>query len=116
MVTTLSYSVSEYMALAETARVTKWLHQVLNELNIPHKSTVVYQHNRGKIDGAGRARACHHFRRKHIDIPYKFIIDIVQDQLLRLQKISTKVMLANILTNRPLPLHSHYLSKIQICC
>ena len=104
--TALSTGQSEYMALAEGAKTGQWLSTLLREIHCSQYlsgglSVPIYSDNTACIalakDPIGHART------KHIEVRYHYIRELVASKKVILQYISTKDMLADILT-KPLPI------------
>ena len=93
----LSSCEAEYMALAMAAQETIWLRTLLSELGFEQLfPTVIAEDNRGAIAIANNTLV--HDRSKHIDIKHHFIRDTVERRQVVLQPVSTKLMVADILT------------------
>ena len=99
----LSSSEAEYMAAGSATQEALWLRTILMELNFPQEGpTPIYEDNQGCI-AMTLTNGGHHSRTKHIDIKHHFIRNCVEDQTVILVWISTKQMIADILT-KALPL------------
>jgi hypothetical protein len=97
--TALSTVEAEYMAICSTAQEALWLQHLLHELGFETPATTVHLHgdNMGSISLAknlNRRRST-----KHIEIRHFFVQDIIQRGALKLERLSTNKMVADILTN-----------------
>ncbi|KAG8366106.1 hypothetical protein BUALT_Bualt17G0041400 [Buddleja alternifolia] len=88
---------SEYKSIANAAAEGAWLCSLLHELRIPISPIpVLWCDNVGAIYLA--ANAVFHAWTKHVEIDYHFVHDMVSKGLLRLQFLSTKDQIVDILT------------------
>ena len=107
----LSITKAEYKAMLDACKEGLWLRHLLRELKlIP--STFIPLH----LDNAGAKALAknpkHHSRTKHIDVFFHFICNCVKKARIQVFQVSTKDILADMLT-KPLPwilLQSHRLS------
>jgi hypothetical protein len=96
----LSSAESEYLALGDACKEALWFSLLLKELGFPQRAVEICIDNRSAI--ALATNPVHHDRTKHIDLRYHFVRRTVQEQKVKLKWISTKQMVADILT-KPLP-------------
>ncbi|PLW46663.1 hypothetical protein PCASD_03685 [Puccinia coronata f. sp. avenae] len=97
----LSSTEAEYKALSDSCKEGLWLRHLLTELRLrPDMSIPLHVDNEGAEALAKNPE--HHARTKHIHARYHFIRECVQDGEISLLHISTKDMLADMLT-KPLP-------------
>lgn len=92
---------SEYKALSDSCKEGIWLQNLLSELRLrPRSSIPLHVDNKGAEALAKSPK--HHVRTKHIDTRYHFVQECVKNKLLTVYQISTRDMLADMLT-KPLP-------------
>ena len=86
------------MALSEATQEAVWLKAFLRELGemADDEAVKIYEDNQGSIALAKNPEF--HKRTKHIDIRYHFVREKVEDGQVVLEYISTKDMLADIMT------------------
>ena len=97
----LSSTEAEYKALSDSCKEGLWLHHLLTELRLrPDTAIPLHVDNEGAE--ALAKNPAHHARTKHIHARYHFIRECVQQGDISLLHISTKEMLADMLT-KPLP-------------
>jgi hypothetical protein len=96
----LSSAESEYLALGDACKEALWFSLLLKELGFPQRAIEICIDNRSAI--ALATNPVHHDRTKHIDLRYHFVRRAVQEQRIKLKWVSTKQMVADILT-KPLP-------------
>ena len=109
---TLSSTESEYVALCEASREIIWLRNLLADLGFQQLApTTVFQDNKSTIEMVHGHR--NHRASKHISPKYHFTGECVEDGLIALEYMSTKTMLADVLT-KPLarPLHTWMASRL----
>lgn len=101
----ISSTEAEYVALSEGCKVIAWLRQVLSEFNIVQDGTKVFQDNKGAIDWVNGGPAKHFSRRKHVDIRYHYVTEMVYNGQIEVVKTPTARMDADFLTKPlgPLP-------------
>jgi hypothetical protein len=96
---TLSTTEAEYMAASNATKEAIWLRVLLEDLGFPQVSaTTLHADNLGCI--ALTNDTVTHSRAKHIDIRHHFIHERVTNSEINLQYVSTKEMLADILTKQ----------------
>ena len=88
---------AEYVASANTTKEAVWLQTLLKEVGYPQsQATIVHADNQGAI--ALAQNPISHSRAKHIDIRFHFIRERIERNEIKLQYISTRQMVADILT------------------
>lgn len=93
----LSSTEAEYMAASQAAKEALFLINVLTELEEDVQTPVTLNcDNVGAIELSKNQG--YHPRTKHIDIRHHFLRELVEDQRIQLRHVSTKDMLADILT------------------
>jgi hypothetical protein len=104
----LSSTEAEYKAMSYSCKEGLWLRNLLRELKlIPSTSIPLHVNNAGAK--ALSKNPEHHTRTKHIDARFHFIWECVKKDKLAFLHVSTKDMLADMLTKplRRVPLESH---------
>ena len=112
--TSLSTAEAEYIAAADAAREAIWLRQFLSELGFPQESTIIYEDNQAAIALAtdhGVSR-----RTKHIDVRHHFLRDCVTTGKLVLCYLSSKEMVADILTKAVNTIQFNKLRDVLLLC
>ena len=100
-VVALSTAEAEYVSLCFATQEAIWLRQLLTDIGQPAAdATVIWEDNQAAISLAKNPVS--HARTKHIDTRYHFIREELQNGVIALKYISTKQMVADILT-KPLP-------------
>jgi hypothetical protein len=93
----LSTAEAEYMSLASAGQTAIWFRQLLADLGFRQdKATVIFEDNQGCI--AMAKNPVSHERTKHIDIKYHFIRELVSNETIKIEYLSTEDMEADILT------------------
>jgi transposase InsO family protein len=93
----LSSTEAEYMALSEIACETIWLRQLLAEIEgKPQEETLIFCDNQSAIK-LSKSEA-YRPRTKHIDIRHHHIRQLIDRKVMRVQHLSTKIMIADSLT------------------
>jgi hypothetical protein len=89
---------AEYMALAEASKEITWLQNFLKAMKLGDgkTSTTIYADN--SACKAIAENPVHHQRTKHIDIQYHFIREKIEKGLVKVVKIESQNMLADMLT------------------
>ncbi|KAI5708540.1 hypothetical protein M8J77_024816 [Diaphorina citri] len=100
----LSSTEAEYMALTNAIQEGLWLKGLLSELHCTQDSVVIYGDNKGAIDLSKNAK--YQARTKHIDVKHHFIRDHVQKGTIKILRVSTKEMVADVFT-KGLPHEAH---------
>ena len=106
-VVALSSTEAEYMAMAEAAKEALWLQAFAGEITSCRSPIVVHCDNQSAIHLAHDHM--YHERSKHIDVRFHFIRDVIIDRKVQVQKISTDINPADMLT-KPLPV-----AKFEFC-
>lgn len=97
----LSSTEAEYKAMSDSCKEAIWLGNVLSELHLrPHQPIPLHVDNEG-AEALSRNPE-HHTRTKHIDAWYHFIRECVGLGKVKVKHVSTKDMIADMLT-KPLP-------------
>jgi hypothetical protein len=91
---------AEYMAMYETVREILWVQKLMLDLIFKCDSVKIHCDNQSAIHIA--KNPVMHQWSKHIDIKYHFIHQQVYNNNIELNYLSTKLMIADILT-KPLP-------------
>lgn len=102
----LSSTEAEYIALSLAISEACWLRNLILDFNILNDgvlSVIIYEENQSAIKVCKNPEF--HKRLKHIDIRYHFIRDKVNDKVVSLKYISTKLQIADFFT-KPLSLTS----------
>ncbi len=94
---------SEFIALSEVFNTIEWLRSFLTEIFIPHRPTIVYENNDAALKLAQGLSFTANSR--HVVVLYFRIREIITDQLIQLQYVSTHNHLADCLT-KILPNHN----------
>jgi hypothetical protein len=97
----LSSTEAEYKAISDSCKEGLWLRHVLSELRLrPGTAIPIHVDNEGAEALAKNPE--HHARTKHIHARYHFVRECLADEEITLLHVSTKEMLADMLT-KPLP-------------
>ncbi|KAI7965086.1 hypothetical protein MJO29_003184 [Puccinia striiformis f. sp. tritici] len=103
----LSSTEAEYKALSDSCKEGLWLRHLLSELHLrPNTAIPLHVDNEGAEALAKNPE--HHARTKHIHARYHFVRECVQNDEISLLHVSTKDMLADMLTK---PLNKVLLEK-----
>src|SRR4051812_41887858 len=86
-----------FVALNGVARELIWFQSLLNELLNKHLITTIYTDNQAAKEWC-TGPVMKHSRAKHIDSRYKYVRQLVLDNKIQIEWISTIKMLADILT------------------
>ena len=95
-IVTLSTTEAEYMAMTETSKEMIWLQGLLTELGFKQEKNVLYSDSQSAIHLA--KYSAFHSRTKHIGPRYHFIISLLEDVVLKLEKIQGSKNPADMLT------------------
>jgi hypothetical protein len=87
---------SEFIALSEGFNTIEWLRSFLNELSIPQRPTIVYEDNDAALKLAQGLSFTATSR--HVVVRYSRVREVITDQLIQLQYVSTHNQLADGLT------------------
>ena len=97
----LSSTEAEYKSMSDSCKEGLWICHLLRELKLlPSKSIPLHVNNAGAEALAKNPE--HHTRTKHIDARFHFIRECVKRDKITVLHVSTKDMLADMLT-KPLP-------------
>jgi len=103
--TALSSTEAEYVALCEACRDAVWLRRLLSDIGFPqNKPTLIWQDNKSTIDFVRGHRQ--HQASKHINPKFHYSGEMVAKGEICIEHISTKMMIADILT-KALPSYDH---------
>ncbi|KAE8692624.1 Retrovirus-related Pol polyprotein from transposon TNT 1-94 [Hibiscus syriacus] len=92
----LSTTEAEYVAVTEASKEMVWLQSFLEELGKKQENNVLYYDSQSAIHLA--KNPSFHSRTKHIQLRYHFIRSLLEDEILKLEKISGAQNLADMLT------------------
>lgn len=101
----LSSVEAEYMAMCQAAKEAVWLTGLLNDFGIGLQAPMIlFSDNQGAL--ALTHTPVFHLQSKHIDIQYHYTHKCIQNGLITVEYIPTKVMIADVLTKSlPWPHH-----------
>ncbi|KAE8734317.1 putative wall-associated receptor kinase-like 11 [Hibiscus syriacus] len=85
-IVTLSTTEAEYVAVTEASKETVWLQSFLEELGKKQENNVLYCDSQSAIHLA--KNPSFHSRKKHIQLRYHFIWSLLENEILKLEKIS----------------------------
>lgn len=92
----LSTTEAEYVAITEASKEMVWLQNFLEELGKKQEDNILYCDNQSAIHLA--KNPSFHSRTKHIQLRYHFIRSLLEDGILKLEKISGSQNPADMLT------------------
>ncbi|KAE8704670.1 hypothetical protein F3Y22_tig00110447pilonHSYRG00005 [Hibiscus syriacus] len=92
----LSTTEAEYVAITEASKEMVWLQSFLEELGKKQENNVLYCESQSAIHLA--KNPSFHSRTKHIQLRYHFIRSLLEDEILKLEKISGAQNPADMLT------------------
>ena len=92
----LSTTEAEYVAVTEASKEMVWLQNFLEELGKKQEDNILYCNNQSAIHLA--KNPSFHSRTKHIQLRYHFIRSLLEDGILKLEKISGSQNPADMLT------------------
>ena len=84
----LSTTEAEYIAITEAGKEMLWLKRFLEELGIKQEEYKIHCDSQSALDLS--KNPMYHSRTKHIDTRYHWIREVMEKQLLKLEKIHTK--------------------------
>lgn len=96
----LSTAEAEYAAVTEASKDMIWLQSFLEDFGKKQENNVLYSDSQSAIHLA--KNAAFHSRTKHIQLRYHFILSVMNDGALTLEKIHTSQNVADILTREKL--------------
>ena len=105
----LSTAEAEYVALSAAGQELMWLKGLLSNSCGRSGSVVLYEDNQLAICIAANPQF--YGRRKHIEIKYHFVRDLVQKGCIEIKYCNTKNMLTDILTKSLSAIQTCYLSE-----
>ena len=79
---------AEYVATTQASKEMIWLHRFMEELGKKQENSRLYSDSQSAIHLA--KNSSFHLRTKHIQIKYHFIIFVLDEELLKLEKIHTR--------------------------
>jgi hypothetical protein len=92
----LSTMEAEYMALTEATKEMKWIRALLEEMNVKIDYAPLFSDSQSAI--ALSKNPISHSRAKHIDIRHHFVREAIENDIVRIEYISTTDMTADSLT------------------
>jgi hypothetical protein len=92
----LSTAEAEYIAAGSCCTQLMWMKQLLVDYGFPQGMMIVYCDNTSAINIS--KNPIQHSRTKHIDIRHHFIRDLVENQVVSLDYVSTENQLADLFT------------------
>ncbi|BBH07646.1 Toll-Interleukin-Resistance domain family protein [Prunus dulcis] len=95
-IVTLSTTEAEYVAVTEASKEMIWLQGLLTELGFKQEKNVLHSDSQSAIHLA--KNSAFHSRTKHIGLRYHFIISLLEDEVLILEKIQGSKNPADMLT------------------
>ena len=95
-VVALSTTEAEYIALTEAIKEAIWIKGIINELGIKSSSVKLYCDSQSAIHLS--KNTMFHERTKHIDVRLHFVRDIISQDIIRVEKVSTLDNPADIFT------------------
>ena len=99
-VVVLSSTETEYVAATEAIKEALWLQGLVNEMGLDQSMIKVFCDNQSAIHLT--KNSMNHECTKHIYVKYHFIIDVVEEEKVKVEKISTEENPADMLT-KPIP-------------
>src|ERR1044072_9223237 len=90
----LSTAEAEYIAAGSSCTQLLWMKQMLEEYNVRQEVMTLFCDNMSAINISKNPML--HSRTKHIDIRHHFIRELVEDQIISLEHVSTEKQLADI--------------------
>jgi hypothetical protein len=91
----LSTAEAEYIASGSSCSQLLWMKQMLSEYNVEQNVLTLCGGNKS---ARNITKNPIHSRTKHIDVCHHFIRDLVEDNLVTLEHVATKIQLADITT------------------
>ena len=95
-VVALSTTEAEYVAITEASKEMIWLQRFMEEVGKKQKDSRLYSDSQSAIHLA--KNSAFHSRTKHIHLKYHFIHSVLEDELLKLEKIHTSQNPADMFT------------------
>jgi hypothetical protein len=92
----LSSAEAEYMGLAHGTQEVLFLRELVKEIGLSQSQTIIHVDNQAAQQMA--MNPVHHQRKKHIDVRYHFVRERIQTKEIKLEHVSTKENLADIMT------------------
>lgn len=85
------------MALSEGRKIIAWLCPALSDLNCSQTLAILYQDNNGAREWATGGLATSFSRRKHVNIRYPYILDVISHEQIRIIRTAAENMDADFL-------------------
>ena len=85
-----------YVVVTKASKEMIWLQRVMEELGKKHENNKLYSDSQSAIHLA--KNSAFHSRTKHIQLKYNFIRSVLDEELLKLEKIHTSQNPADMLT------------------
>ncbi|MBW0468062.1 hypothetical protein O181_007777 [Austropuccinia psidii MF-1] len=99
LLTADQFQEAKYKALSDVTKETMWLSNFCKEINLPLvDKPAILNDNKRAIDLALRKANHNSFKTKHMDIKLHYIRELLQDNTIKLQHVSTHNMIADFLT------------------
>ena len=92
----LSTTESEYVALTEGAKESRWLRGLIEELGLAQSSVTLFCDSQSAIHLA--SHQAYHETTKHIDVRFHFIREMIEDKEIQVMKIGTEDSPTDMLT------------------
>ncbi|XP_059635400.1 secreted RxLR effector protein 161-like [Cornus florida] len=111
----LSSCEAEYIAAGNCCTQLLWMKQMLQDYGVDRSTISIFCDNTSTINISKNPVL--HYKIKHIDIRHHFLRELVEQNVVSLEKVHTDQNLADILT-KPLDAHkfSHFRKSIGVCC
>ena len=104
---TLSTTEAKYVAMTEASKEMIWLQGLLTELGFNQEKKVLYSDSQSAIHLA--KNSAFHSRTKHIGLRYHFIRSLLEDEVLKLEKIQGSKNPVDMLTK------TMTIDKLKLC-
>jgi hypothetical protein len=104
----LSTAEAEYIAAGSSCSQLVWMKQMLKEYNVEQDALTFYCDNLSAINIS--KNPIQHSRTKHIDIRHHFIRDLVEENIVTLEHVTTEEQIADIFTK---PLDAKQFEKLK---
>lgn len=109
----LSSTEAEFVALSTAAKEVIYLQKLIREIGLTNGDgrIVLYGDNLSAQQLA--KNHTYHSRTKHIDVKYNFVRDVVKEDMLRIEYVSTNDMIADVLTKNLAKIkHCNFVNKL----
>ena len=87
---------AEYVVATKVSKEMIWLQRFMEELGKKQKNNRMYSDIQSDIHLANKSNF--HLKTKHIELKYHFIRSVLEDELLKLEKIHTSKNIADMFT------------------